>query len=84
VVTGNSWRSPIISKGSKSSGYLADKSLVYNLVLSMVRSRNSRLSEDTVQKVVTDFLDVLFDLSKPYREFDSQCRCYRSVEAPEE
>lgn len=38
-----------------------------NMVMSMVVSRNSRLSSETVNKVVTDFLDILFDLSKPYK-----------------
>ncbi len=36
------------------------------LVLPMVRTRNGRLSADTVDKVVTDFLDVVFDLSRPW------------------
>lgn len=47
---------------------MQEKTLVFNLVLSMVAARNSRLTEETVRRVVTDFLDVLFDLSKPYRE----------------
>lgn len=51
---------------------MKDKTLVFNLVLSMVRARNSRLSDDTVNKVVMDFLDVLFDLSKPYREIETE------------
>lgn len=50
---------------------MKDRTLVFNLVLSMVKARNGRLSEDTVQKVVTDFLDVLFDLSKPYRDIEN-------------
>ncbi len=47
---------------------MRSETLVYNLVLAMVKARNSRLSEDTVEKVVRDFLDVLFDLSRPYRQ----------------
>ncbi len=39
-----------------------------NTVIAMVAARNSRLSPDTVEKVVTDFLDVLFDLSQPYKQ----------------
>lgn len=38
-----------------------------NMVMSMVSARNSRLNPDTVEKVVTDFLDILFDLSQPYK-----------------
>lgn len=36
------------------------------LVLPLVRVRNGRLNTETVDKVVTDFLDVVFDLSRPY------------------
>lgn len=45
---------------------MASKTILYNLIANMVCARNSRLSEDTVNKVITDFLDILFDLSKPY------------------
>lgn len=38
-----------------------------NTVVAMVAARNGRLSSDTVEKVITDFLDVLFDLSQPYK-----------------
>ncbi len=38
-----------------------------NTVIVMVAARNGRLSSETVEKVVTDFLDVLFDLSQPYK-----------------
>lgn len=41
--------------------------IFYTMVTSMVKSRNSRLSDETVEKVVTDFIDILFDLSKPYK-----------------
>lgn len=41
--------------------------ILYNLVLNIVASKNSRLSADTVGKVVSDFLDTLFDLSQPYQ-----------------
>lgn len=52
---------------------MQEKSLVFNLVLSMVAATNKKLTEDTVKRVVTDFLDVLFDLSKPYRvEIDEE------------
>lgn len=47
---------------------MRSNTLIHNLVISMVNARNARLSEETVRKVITDFLDVLFDLSKPYRE----------------
>lgn len=43
-----------------------------NIVLSMVAARNSRLNNETVEKVVTDFLDILFDLSRPYKEVETQ------------
>jgi len=41
--------------------------LLYNLVVNMVKAKNSRLSGVTVEKVINDFLDTLFDLSQPYR-----------------
>ncbi len=47
-------------------------SLFYNLVLSMVQARNTRLNSETVSKVVVDFLDILFDLSKPYKDMEEQ------------
>lgn len=40
--------------------------LLRTVVLEMVRSRNPRLSQETVEKVVSDFLNVLFELSKPF------------------
>jgi hypothetical protein len=42
-----------------------------NMVLSMVSARNSRLNAETVQKVITDFMDVLFDLSRPYKDLEA-------------
>lgn len=36
-----------------------------NTVISMVAARNGRLNTETVDKVISDFLDVLFDLSQP-------------------
>lgn len=36
------------------------------LVYALVASRNSRLSAETVHKVVDDFLDVLTDLAQPF------------------
>ncbi|MEW5899427.1 MAG: hypothetical protein AB1652_09710 [Bacillota bacterium] len=47
---------------------MKSNNVLFNLIIGMVKARNSRLSEETVNKVVIDFLDVLFDLSKPYRE----------------
>lgn len=44
---------------------LNDNSLLQKLIVSMVSARNSRLSADTVEKVISDFLEVLFDLSQP-------------------
>lgn len=47
---------------------LMKSNLVFqNTVIAMVAARNGRLSTETVEKVVTDFLDVLFDLSQPYK-----------------
>ncbi len=46
---------------------MRSNNVVYQMVIGMVRARNSRLSEETVQKVVGDFLDVLFNLSQPYQ-----------------
>lgn len=48
---------------------LVKSNLIFqNMVLSMVASRNSRLSTETVEKIISDFMDILFDLSKPYKE----------------
>jgi len=50
---------------------LVNNSRVFqNMVTSLVAAKNSRLSPETVDKVITDFLDVLFDLSRPYKELD--------------
>jgi hypothetical protein len=47
---------------------LMKSNLVFqNLVISMVSARNGRLNPETVEKITTDFLDVLFDLSRPYK-----------------
>jgi hypothetical protein len=46
--------------------------IFYTMVTSMVKSRNSRLSDETVEKVVTDFIDILFDLSKPYKAIQEE------------
>lgn len=46
---------------------MKSNSIFEGMVLSMVKSRNGRLSPETVDKVVTDFMDVLFDLSRPYK-----------------
>ena len=43
--------------------------ILYNMIVSMVAARNGKkLVYETVEKVVNDFLDVLFDLSRPYKE----------------
>ncbi len=38
-----------------------------SMVLSLVCARNARLSAETTEKIIRDFLDVMFDLSQPYR-----------------
>ena len=38
------------------------------MTVALVSAKNGRLSSETVDKVITDFLDVLFDLSRPYKE----------------
>ncbi|NPV72121.1 MAG: hypothetical protein HPY55_16060 [Firmicutes bacterium] len=40
---------------------------LFNLVVNIVKAKNNRLAAETVEKVIGDFLDTLFDLSKPYR-----------------
>lgn len=46
---------------------ISDNKVMYNLVLNIVRSRNaSNLSAKSVDRVVDDLLDTLFDLSRPY------------------
>ncbi len=37
-----------------------------NTVIAMVAARNGKLVDTTVDKVISDFLDVLFDLTQPY------------------
>jgi hypothetical protein len=44
---------------------LKDNAILKSMVFSLVKSRNSRLAPDTIDKVIGDFLDVLFDLSQP-------------------
>lgn len=39
----------------------------YGLVGNIVKAKNARLVGDTVEKVIDDFLDTLFDLSQPYK-----------------
>jgi hypothetical protein len=56
------------SAAKQLKGLLNDNSLLKTLVYSMVASRNSRLSTETVDKVISDFLDILFDLSQPVPE----------------
>ena len=48
-------------------GLLKSNLVFQNTVTAMVASRNGRLSPETVDKVITDFMDVLFDLSQPYK-----------------
>jgi hypothetical protein len=45
-----------------------DSAVFRSMVMTLVCARNSRLSAETVEKVVRDFLDVMFDLSQPYRD----------------
>lgn len=40
--------------------------LLKTVVIEMVHTRNYRLSQDTVEKVISDFMAVLFELSKPF------------------
>lgn len=44
---------------------LSNDSILNSVVISMVAARNGRLTAQTVEKVILDFLDVLFDLSQP-------------------
>ncbi len=45
---------------------IKDSALFRSMVMSLVCARNGRLSPETVEKVTRDFLDVIFDLSRPY------------------
>ena len=47
---------------------MASDSIFGKLVISLTAARVSKLKEETVEKVVEEFLDVPFDLSKPYEE----------------
>ncbi len=47
---------------------MKDNALMKTLVFSMVAARNTRLAPGTVENVISDFLDVLFDLSQPVPE----------------
>lgn len=44
---------------------MKDNAIMKTMVFSMVASRNNKLVVSTVEKVITDFLDILFDLSQP-------------------
>lgn len=57
----------LIARLGNRDDLLKEDKLFSNLVLSMVKARNTWLSPETVTKVVDDLFDVLFDLSKPYR-----------------
>jgi|GEM_PF-1347480 len=46
---------------------IKSNTVLYTLVINMVAAKNSRLSAETVQKVIDDLLDTLFDLSSPFR-----------------
>lgn len=54
-------------KGARQLREVLGAPLLRTMILSLVRAKNTRLSEDTVEKVVGDFLDVLCDLAQPYR-----------------
>lgn len=45
-----------------------DSTVFRSIVMALVCSRNARLNAETVEKVIRDFLDVMFDLSQPYRQ----------------
>ncbi len=47
---------------------MRDNAVFQSLVTSLVTARNGKLAPTTVEKVISDFLDVLFDLSRPYKE----------------
>jgi hypothetical protein len=47
---------------------LHDNALLKTMVFGMVAARNSKLVAQTVEKVIGDFMDVLFDLSQPTTE----------------
>ncbi|MGE5572981.1 MAG: hypothetical protein ACM3ZU_08195 [Bacteroidota bacterium] len=54
-------------KGARQLREVLGAPLLKMMVLGLVKAKNSRLSEDTVEKVVTDFLNVLCDLAQPYK-----------------
>jgi hypothetical protein len=58
--------SPTATKNLKD--LMRDNAIMKSMVFSMVASRNSRLSVGTVENIISDFLDVLFDLSQPVPE----------------
>jgi len=54
------------SRGAEQLRQVMQPGLLRSIIVSMVHSKNSRLSAETVEKVLDDFLRVLFELSKPY------------------
>jgi hypothetical protein len=52
---------------------MKDNVLMKTLVFGMVASRNKKLAPGTVENVISDFLDVLFDMSQPmYVDSDNE------------
>ena len=60
------------TRGAEQLRQVMRPGLLRNVIVSMVHARNNRLSAETVEKVLNDFMDVLFDLSKPYEESKPQ------------
>lgn len=54
------------SRGAEQLRQVMQPGLLRSIIVSMVHSKNSRLSAETVEKVLDEFLRVLFELPKPY------------------
>jgi hypothetical protein len=59
------------SAANRLKDLVKSNTIFQNMILSMVSARNSRLNSETVEKVITDFLDILFDLSRPYKDIST-------------
>ena len=53
-------------RGAEQLRQVMQPGLLRSILVSMVHARNARLSAETVEKVLDDFLKVLFELSQPY------------------
>lgn len=54
------------NRGAQQLRDVVNANLLKTVIMEMVAARNPKLAPNTVEKVVQDFLNVLFELSKPF------------------